>query len=59
MRVLAARELVYVMENAAGEIAGVSTAYAAVAPRLGQRFYFYRTFVRSTDRAPNLPQRML
>lgn len=53
------RQVVYVVENAAAEIAGVSTAYIAVAPRLGRRFYFYRTFMREQDRRPRLPRLVL
>lgn len=52
-------ELVYVVENAVREIVGVSTAYVAVAPRLGKSFYFYRTFVRREDRTPRLWQYVL
>jgi hypothetical protein len=54
-----AAELVYLIETATGELAGVTTAYAATAPRLGKPFYFYRTFVAARHRRPRLPQFML
>lgn len=52
-------ELVYLLETAAGDLAGVTTAYTAIAPRLGRPFYFYRTFVTRPHRTPRLPQFML
>lgn len=47
-------ELLYVVENAAGEIVGVTAAFIAIAPRLGRRVYCYRTLVRPADCAPGL-----
>ncbi|HET6725035.1 MAG TPA: hypothetical protein VFH85_03405 [Gammaproteobacteria bacterium] len=49
-------QLLYVIENAAGEIVGVTAAFTAIAPRLGRRVYCYRTFVRPADRVPGLSQ---
>ena len=52
-------QLACMAENAAGEVVGVATVYAATERRSGQRFYFYRTFMRKQDRGSRLPRSML
>jgi hypothetical protein len=45
-----AEDVVYVMENEAGEIVGACSVYLGEAPRLKQPMYFYRAFTRKEDR---------
>lgn len=52
------RQLVYVIYAPNGDIAGVSTAYTGQAPNLGGGFYFYRMFIRPTDRVPGMMRRV-
>jgi hypothetical protein len=42
-------EVVFVIRNATGEIAGVSSVYAGNL-RDGKKYYFYRLFIQPTDR---------
>jgi len=47
-------QVVYLVENDDSELVGVTTAYIDKAPRLGQPFYFYRNYLRASDRVPGL-----
>ena len=44
------REVVFTIHNEAGDLIGVNTVYVADFRRLGTPYYFYRTFIRASDR---------
>lgn len=47
-------QVVLAIRNPAGQMAGVSTAYAGDFQQAGNRYFFYRMFIQPADRITNL-----
>ncbi|MBP6514895.1 MAG: hypothetical protein KA224_06915 [Steroidobacteraceae bacterium] len=54
-----AKEIICIGRGADGGIAGVCSAVAKVVPRLRERLYFYRSYVRAADRRKGLALELL
>lgn len=50
-------QVVDVLRNAQGEIVGLNSVYPAVYRSQGERYLFYRLFIRLQDRKPGLARR--
>ena len=52
-------QVLFVIRNAAGEIAGVNSAFRAYVPRLGDYFYHHRTFIAESLRRHSIAKDLL